>query len=275
MAEETTGSAAAVEIGGADELGERERAAVRDLILVLADSKRLLGMRYADWTLGAPELEAGIACASMAQDEWGHARQLYALLRDFGDDSEQLEHGRDAHEYRSISLLDEAPVTWPDLVVLNALVDTALSIQFEALTASSYLPLRQRCEKLLDEERFHLAHGSAWFRRLAGASDRAREVTKDAAGRAVPVIMQWFGPESDRARALVDAGIVGETAGESRCRYMGRVGALLDLVGVSSGTDAPDFGDFDEATRRSPGASPDPNVIAQVRGDRNRAFLMD
>ena len=70
------------------------RAPLRDLILVLADTKRLLGMRYANWILGAPELEAGIACASMAQDEWGHARLLYALLREFGDDVDALEHGR-------------------------------------------------------------------------------------------------------------------------------------------------------------------------------------
>jgi ring-1,2-phenylacetyl-CoA epoxidase subunit PaaC len=53
---------------------------IRDLILIMADSKRLLGTRYAEWILGAPELETGIACASMAQDEWGHARLLYALL---------------------------------------------------------------------------------------------------------------------------------------------------------------------------------------------------
>src|SRR5919109_567488 len=92
------------------------RGALRDLILVLADSKRLLGMRYANWILGAPELEAGIACASMAQDEWGHARLLYALLREFGDDVDALEHGRDANEYRNIEALDTEPTSWPRLV---------------------------------------------------------------------------------------------------------------------------------------------------------------
>ena len=54
------------------------------LLIVLADNKRLLGMRYSDWLLGAPALEAGIACSAMAQDEWGHGRILYAMLRDFG-----------------------------------------------------------------------------------------------------------------------------------------------------------------------------------------------
>ena len=116
----------------------------RDLILVLADSKRLLGMRYAEWILGAPALEAGIACASMAQDEWGHGRLLYALLRDFGDDVERLEHGREPGEYRNIELLDSSPESWPELVIVNALVDTALSVQLDALRNAEHAPLRQR-----------------------------------------------------------------------------------------------------------------------------------
>src|SRR5690606_36973642 len=97
-------------------LPEAVRNGVRDLVLVLADSKRLLGMRYAEWMLGAPELEASIACSSMAQDEWGHARLLYALLRDFGEDVGYLEHGREAEDYCNIEALDRAPESWPGLV---------------------------------------------------------------------------------------------------------------------------------------------------------------
>ena len=116
--------------------------AARDLILVLADSKRMLGTRYAEWILGAPELETGIACASMAQDEWGHARLLYALLKDFDEDIDRLEHGREPHEYASIELLDRSPSSWAEFVAINALVDTALTVQLRALTESSYVPLR-------------------------------------------------------------------------------------------------------------------------------------
>ena len=268
-------TAATSEIETAAALPERDRAAVRDLILVLADSKRLLGMRYADWTLGAPELEAGIACASMAQDEWGHARQLYALLRDFGDDTEQLEHGREAAEYRSIAILDQAPATWPELVVLNALVDTALTVQFEALTSSAYSPLRQRCEKLLEEERFHLAHGAAWFRRLAGASDRARNATRDAAERALPVVLQWFGPDGDRSRGMTETGIVAAASADTRARYVDRVRGLLELVGAKADAASAKFDGFREDFRRPTGTTPDQAVIAKLRGDLNRAFLMD
>jgi hypothetical protein len=37
----------------------------------------------------------------------------------------------------------------------------------------------------------------------------------------------------------------------------------------------PDFRSFDVRTRRTIGTAPDAETIARVRGDRNRAFLMD
>ena len=58
------------------------RAALERHILRLADSKRLMGIRYSDWTLGAPSVETGIAMSSMTQDEWGHARLLYSMLKE-------------------------------------------------------------------------------------------------------------------------------------------------------------------------------------------------
>src|SRR5687768_10216591 len=173
---------------------------IRDLILVLADTKRLLGMRYAEWILGAPALEAGIACASMAQDEWGHGRLLYSLLKEFGDDPDQLEHGREAGDYRNIELLDEAPETWIDLVVINALVDAAVSIQLEALRASSHAPLRQRVGKILDEEEFHAQHGAAWMKRITTASPEARDLVRQSLDRVLPVVLRWFGPDSVRMK---------------------------------------------------------------------------
>jgi phenylacetate-CoA oxygenase PaaI subunit len=231
---------------------------VRDLILIMADSKRLLGTRYAEWILGAPELETGIACASMAQDEWGHARLLYALLKEFGDDVEQLEHGREAPDYRNIELLDRAPESWAEFVVLNALVDSALTVQLEALTDSEHAPLRQRVGKLIDEEYFHAAHGLAWARRLGTTAESKAELAA-AVNNAYPVVARWFG-----------------SAGEAmRSTWAQRVAPVLAAAGVSSTRSAPDFKGFDENTRRVSAAGPDPATIARVRGDKNRAFLMD
>jgi len=232
---------------------------MRDLILVMADSKRMLGTRYAEWILGAPELEAGIACASMAQDEWGHGRLLYSLLKDFGDEPEHIEHGREPEEYRSIEILDRAPQSWPEVIVLNALVDTALTIQLEALRESDHAPLKQRVGKILDEEAFHAQHGNAWLNRLAKATPEAREQATTAVRNALPVIMRWFGRGSD-ADAL-------------RQQFTGRVSPVLKALDVD--TQPPEFNDFDEVTRRTTGTAPDAATIRRVRGDKNRQFLMD
>lgn len=254
-----------------------DRDSIRDLILVLADSKRLLGMRYAEWILGAPELEAGIACASMAQDEWGHARLLYAMLKDFGDNVDRLEHGREPPDYRNIEVLDEPVASWPDLVAINVLVDGALATQLEALRSSSYVPLRQRVGKLLEEERFHAAHAAAWFRRLAAAGDASRAALDDAVRRIVADVLRWFGPDSARAKALEAAGVADAAGGNLRERFIERCAPLLADLDETAALDAirPEFDGFEEETRRRRGGAPDAATITRVRGDRNRAFLMD
>jgi ring-1,2-phenylacetyl-CoA epoxidase subunit PaaC len=249
----------------------------RDLILVLADTKRLLGMRYAEWILGAPALEAGIACASMAQDEWGHGRLLYSLLKEFGDEPEQLEHGREASDYRNIELLDDAPQTWIDLVVINALVDAAVSIQLEALRASSHAPLRQRVGKILDEEEFHAQHGAAWMKRITKASPEARDAVRNALARVLPVVLRWFGPDSVRMKEMLADGVIDGNGTELRTRFLQRVAPLLahaEEVGAVRDIQ-PDFDGFDEVSRRSHSRGPDAITISRIRGDKNRAFLMD
>lgn len=270
-------SAATKPVEQADGLPAEVRGATRDLILCLADSKRLLGMRYADWILGAPALEAGIACASMAQDEWGHARQLYAILRDFGEDAAHLEHGREPADYCCVEVLDREPGGWPALIALNALVDTALSEQFRALAQSTYTPLQTRVEKLLEEERFHEGHGAAWLRRLMSGPPDLCDAMRDAVRGILPPMLRWFGPDSERAESLVQSGVASAAGPALRQRYLDRVAPLLDVCGVEAaepmGDD--DFGGFDEARRRGPGGAPDARTIEQVRGDRNRVFLMD
>ena len=260
------------------ELSADAKAAVRDLILVMADSKRLMGMRYGEWMLGAADLEAGIACAAMAQDEWGHARQFYAMLKAFGEDPDRIEHGREPSEYRNMEALDASPESWPELVVLNALADTALSVQCDALRESAHEPLALRVEKILEEEQFHAAHGAAWFRRLARASDEARETLADAVKAALPGILRWFGPDSERAALLRDAGVANAGGGEMRERFLDRIGALLDELGPEVrelAATEPDFDGFDEATRRASDAGPDPETVTKIRGDKNAAFRVD
>ena len=59
-------------------------ACMASLVGSLADNKAALGRRYAEWAVSAPTLESAVAAAAMAQDELGHARSTYPVLKALG-----------------------------------------------------------------------------------------------------------------------------------------------------------------------------------------------
>jgi hypothetical protein len=66
-----------------------------------------------------------------------------------------------------------------------------------------------------------------------------------------------------------------QAAGDAlRARFLERVAPLLTLVGVDAEEHQVPAG-FDEARRRSVAGGPDPETVRRIRGDHNRAFLMD
>lgn len=274
------------EVGSADQLSAPAREALRVLILRLADSKRLLGIRYSDWMLGAPSLETGIAASSMAQDEWGHSRLTYALLSDFGDDPKQLEHDRPATEYFSMAPFDAPFQSWSELLAAALLLDTALTTQYSALATSSYLPVRKRMQKLLDEEEYHFQYAAGWAPRLRDL-EIPREEFAVAAGRFLPYALQWLASGATEAEALQGAEVTRFGPSELQSHYLARVAPILDTLELARRlavsdenggwryTGLADVSGWNEARRRVGDGGPDEETIARVRGDRNRAMRLD
>ncbi|WP_420128292.1 Phenylacetic acid catabolic protein [Longimicrobium sp.] len=275
-------------VESAAELSDDARAALRSLILTLADSKRVLGLRYSDRMLGAPTLEAGIAASSMAQDEWGHARLTYALLGDFGDDPKALEHERPAAEYRSHPALDAGFNSWADFIACILLVDTSLVVQYGALAESRYTPAHNRVQKMLDEERFHFQYAAGWVRRMAAVPEVREELAASLA-RYLPQALQWLGDDdaSGAAKRLVDEGLVSAGPSDLRARFLSRVVPVLADAGLADGLGLErrdggewtiaqplSFDGWNEETRRS-GGTLDEETAARARGDKNRALLLD
>ncbi len=268
----------------ATDLPDPAREALSGLLLCLADNKRLLGIRYSDWLLGAPSVEAGISCSAMAQDEWGHARIVYAVLKEFGLDPDHLEHERDADAYHSSELLDHDVASWPDLIALNLLLDTAISVQFEGLLESRFEPIHYKVRKLLDEERFHFEHARGWTLRL-GETDAGRQALHDAFAAVWPAIAAWFGPDDDPAmRALAADGLVARDAAGTRARWLERVGPVVSAAGLDlaeprgrewTAAIAPDWSDWSPERRRTAGGGPDEDTLARARGDRNRRLVSE
>lgn len=253
-------------------LDDAQRKALERLILTLADSKRLMGIRYSDWLIGAPSIETGIATSSMAQDEWGHARLLYSMLKDLDIDPVPVEHEREPEAYASIGALDAEMPDWAALVAAMVLVDGALTSVLASFAEGSFESARGRVPKMLAEEEFHASLGAAWFRRLAESEGDARRLLAEATESMLPDVLAWVGADDASARAMVDAGVIGP-AGERLAAFRDKVRDAAALVGIDIDGVTPSP-EWDDARGRTAG-HPDEHAVERVRGDRNRALFVE
>jgi ring-1,2-phenylacetyl-CoA epoxidase subunit PaaC len=255
------------------DLSDEARTGLERMILGLADGKRLMGIRYSDWLLGAPSIESGIAMSSMCQDEWGHARLLYAMLKELGRDPAQVEHERSAREYASPDALDAPFSDWAGAVAAMLLMDGALTVALDAFGEGTFELARSRVPKMIAEEEFHHDLGAAWFRRFAKSTDDAKERLNRAATSELPKILAWLDRRDGHATAVAEAGVM-PSGEELRSRFEAKVGPFLEMVGVDVSSIEPDRTDWDEARGRGPGA-PDAESLERARGDRNRMLLVE
>ncbi|MBI5651345.1 MAG: phenylacetate-CoA oxygenase subunit PaaI [Chloroflexi bacterium] len=223
------------------------RRALADFILALADTKRMLGIRYAEWCDSAPALEAAVAASAMAQDELGHSRALLPLLKDFPDVDPGIPDEAPREKFSSVVYLDQSFATWQTFVAANILIGGALTIALEAARNSRYVPLRTRAGKILEEERFHWLHGEGWWKRLAASKDAPELATRVEA--ILPHALCWFGRADDDA--LARDHILDANPNELRARFSQRIAPLIAQANVAPIADRNlPWARFDATTRR-------------------------
>lgn len=242
-------------------------------ILSLADTKRLLGIRYSDWILGSPSIETGIAASSMAQDEWGHARLLYSMLKRLGFDPFEVEHERPADRYYSAPALDDPFEDWADFVAATVVVDGALAAALESFGGGNFALARSRVPKMLAEEEYHRQFGAAWFTRLARSGGEGAARVRAAALAMLPSTLAWLLPDDDLCGTLVEEGAIWAGA-RVREACEARIGATLAAAGVALADTEPARAGWDPERRRGPGA-PAEEAVERARGDRNRALFVE
>lgn len=203
---------------------------LESLVAALADNKYFLGRRYAEWCTAAPALESAVAAAAMAQDEIGHARSLYPLLRDIAGASEQTEP-ETRTSFTNAPFLNRAFESWTDFVAANFLFDTALSVLLEAARDSTHKDLASRARRMLEEEPLHWLHGEGWTRRLARDYPQVREALSASFDRVMPDALSWFNIADAE---LVQEGVIGLDANALRTRFAQRVNPVLDACGLAT-----------------------------------------
>lgn len=212
------------------------RPLVYTLIRSLADNKLMLARRYAEWCTGSPQLESSVAAASMTQDELGHARSFYPLLRGFPEGSAEQarameERGWQTHPTSAIAGMDATFDSWSGFVAANFLVDSAFTTFFEAAIGSPYEPLGQRARKIVQEEQPHWIHAEGWLRRLADSGNRA--LLERNLHDLWPHAATWFGLPDDAVLAgLQRGGIIAAGPGDLRERLRERLTPALQSAGL-------------------------------------------
>jgi len=158
----------------------------------------------------------------MAQDELGHARALYPLLRSLLPDAGSEIEPESRTNFESLVCVETPFAGWEDFVVANYLVDTALTVTFEAGKDSGFEALAARSRKVIQEERMHFQHGEAWIRRLARQGGAVRAALKVALDRTWDELLCWFGTPDAETLYSVD-GTLDESASALRQRFILRV----------------------------------------------------
>ena len=193
------------------DLSESERTAVEAELRTLADDQFVVAERYIDWQVRGPTLEADIAVANIAQDEYGHARLWYDLLERLGYDEAELIWERSPDEFRHATLLELGyePGDWADAVLRGYLYDTFERLHLEALEGTSYPPIADRLEKVQGEEAYHREHTQSWLDRLTEGttpSDEPVRRLQAALDRLYPHALTLFAP-TDAEPVILEAGV--------------------------------------------------------------------
>lgn len=220
----------------------------------LADNKQLLGMRYAEWCIAAPTLEADIAAAAMGLDDIGHSRVLYGSLRELGTPDGAVD---DAANYANVPYLDRPWTEWSEFVAANAVLDNAFTLMMEALANGNVDVLRSRLKKMLQEERYHTLHGRSWLHEMkAGA----------ALVRAWRESLEWIGPENGDVDELHRAGRLAHGVRELR--------RLLEerLEGQAPQT-ALEWGSWEPVRRRTQPGGIDQATLDMLQGLAEKRYM--
>jgi ring-1,2-phenylacetyl-CoA epoxidase subunit PaaC len=145
-----------------------------ELVLALADDEFVVGHRHSEWLGLSPFLEEDLTLASIAQDELGHARSLYALVWPQWSDREAHVIRRPESEWRSCGLVERENGPWEDALMRHYLYDAAESLRWVGLVerfANEIPGLESLVEKVLVEERFHQRHAFDLVGRLSDVEE--------------------------------------------------------------------------------------------------------
>jgi len=139
-----------------------------------------------------------------------------------------LKKEEDRDDLINITFLDDPFPGWVDFVAANFLFDQALTVVFESARDSVFEPLRQRVEKIVQEENYHAMYAATWLRSLSKEGTEARKEMEAALQRIWPEVVCWLGQPGEKYQQYaIDEGLLSDDVETLRQEFLKRVGPLL------------------------------------------------
>jgi len=217
------------------EMTEGYKKALKQILLVSADTELMSAPAYYEQSLNAPSLDARASCVSVIQDELGHGHIAYRLLEDLGEDREDLIFDREPHEFHNTYGFDQHIDNFAELVCAHGLFDRAgITLLGDIHENTSYAPWKRALTKVSKEEQFHLRHGETWMRRLANKNETTKAKVQEAVDWMFPMALEWFGLPDDKKKHddQLEYRIKGLSNDELRQDWMDRTLPFLDEMGI-------------------------------------------
>jgi len=176
------------------------RDSLINLLFMQADSELAGALGYVPCVKMAPTVEEYLAASMIVKDEFRHARVVYKLLENMHEDVDAHVRAHDftlrlsdtdanigskrAADDKRVNIFYYPIDSWIDFCMFNFCMDRGAGHQLEDSLEASYRPWARVLEGIFKEEKFHIAHGDNWVKRLA--QDPA---THDAAQSALD---KWY-----------------------------------------------------------------------------------
>lgn len=233
-------------VEGLEDMNEDYLKALKQTLLIVGDTELLSVPPLLTVYDQAPTLNHKITALAIMQDEIGHAHIAYRLLKELGEDVDELLYNREPNRWKNPYAFDFELSNWVELGVFNAYFDRAgYTLLGDAFEHTSYGPWKRALVKVDKEELFHLRNGEI-IMRSAMKDPKLKEQVQKASDWMFLMALEFFGvADGLKSRsAQLDYKLKGKTNDELRQKWLSTAIPFCESIGVSVPAH------YDEATER-------------------------
>lgn len=199
------------------------RESLINLLYMQADSELAGALGYVPCVAMSPSVEEYLVSSMIVKDEFRHARVVYKLLENLGEDVDEHVHQHDftmrisdrdgdlgskrAADDKRVNIFYYPIDSWIDFCMFNFCMDRGAGHQLEDSLEASYKPWARVLDGIFKEEKFHIAHGDNWVKRLA-QDPKTHEAAQASLNKWFIRTMNIFGrPDSPKNKIYRELGL--------------------------------------------------------------------